>query len=223
MVSRASSAASLATQLVAACVQELSRLVGTHEGLFVISDHPGRACILSNGKAHDWIRFYTDNIDHAHAEAGAEAPPRQSTDEGVWHTWRMQLNNNTTPAEQSGALSVRRLEDGDGGGGEVQRVFKYALVGSPRFWRLASSAETLLRRLRVRVETRLFDTPDDLVPCAVSGPATLPQALPALRRDGANGEPQTRLVSSVEEWLMGSKDSLRDEMLATNAGALVVF
>lgn len=201
LVGKATSAATLVSQLVQASNTDLASLTKGFEGFFLVSDHPASALLLhTQGSAAECVRFYTDNVDDAMRGAEGEAPPRDTNAENAWHTWRMPIGASeiTTCTD----LRLCRLEE---------HLFKYALLGSRRFWRKLQPS--LLGRLRAQVETRLFDSPDDLVACAQAGPATFASLLPCLRRDAANKEPQTRLVSSVEEWLLSSRDSFREEML----------
>lgn len=193
----------------------------------MISDGPTQVFLLYTPPHASLCRFYGDDanaVDNSRAAkvrfvrtmmrklatrciisylAQAEAPV-----EGGVQTWRLK----TEEAEESflnGQIRLRRL----------RIAFKYAVLGSFSFWNLVRSGfiwnrqrmegrcshlqiskegSSHLSRLRTRLETRLLDSPDDLVVFSYSQlhPSLLSQVL---ARDSLQTQNACRLISAMEE------------------------
>jgi len=87
---------------------------------------------------------------------------------------------------------------------DMPSCFKYVLVGSALFWSYFGENNSL-NGLRSCIEARLFGNPSDLIIEAKSGPAPYGLIIDDIRRDSKQNEPQSRIISAFDEWLMLEK------------------
>ena len=195
-------------------------LLTHYEGIFVLSDHPGRCSIISTKSYADNIRFYTVESKDAMSNATAENPLSSDdillfSNDLPWQTIRMSIPQiNSSHCDDK--IILRNIENiiidptSKNSQKSIDRIWKYCIFGNNEFWRIIRETSiNNLNFLRGLIESQyLGGDIDDIVVDSQIGPIPADILQSEISIDVLQTSRQSRFISPLEEWIFKQKPNV---------------
>ena len=184
-------------------------LLRDYQGIFIISDHPGKCWIFSSTLYHENIRFYCSSEQDQLIGATSESPYSGSE----YVTYRMSVDAPITTLSLSNKdFVIRRVEtknqnaSADHPDSFLPRIWKYFVLGNNEFWKfISSTSNDNLNSLRSCIESHLLDDIDSIVADSQSGCIPTDYLHSEISKETEQEYKQSRLISPMDEWFYGQK------------------